>query len=103
VDVVGLDSLQLNVLVGLGNLLATAAGGGTAAQGKLSARVGVLMEGHIYKNIYCLEPILRKTMNCITLRVGLLADLRVCKILSTKRECQIYHTYPWGGGPEGAP
>lgn len=58
VDIVGLGSLHLYVLVAQGNLLVTTAAAGIVAQDNLSARVGVLMEGH-------------------TLRVGLLADLRV--------------------------
>lgn len=91
----------MNVLVGLGNLLAMVAAGGIAARGNLSAQVGVLMEGHTYKkDINYLKPILREHLpsGWGSWRTSVSAGS-----LSKEREFQMYHTYPEGGGPEGAP
>jgi len=72
---VGLGSRHLNVLVGLGNLLAMVAAGGIAAQGNLSAQAGVLMEGHTYKKKKVYNP-----------------------------SCEnVERHYPPGGAPGGAP
>ena len=99
---VGLGSCHLGVLVGLGNLLAMVAAGGIAARGNLSAQAGVLMEGHIYKKKSS-ERILREHRKTLPSGWGSWRTSVSAGSLSKEREFQIYHTYPEGGGPEGAP
>lgn len=105
--VVGLGSRHLNVLVGLGNLLAMVAAGGAAGgiagRGNLPVQAGVLMEGQTYKNINWLEPILREHRVTLPSGWGSWRNSVSSESLSKEREFQIYHTYPEGGGPEGAP